>query len=114
LNKKTGLLKYYDFGVVDICLRDCGITFNFSVNLEEDKVDRIELKRVDCNFDGLKIKILESRHSILDSIITSVFMPALRFRLKTAVENCLLESINYGFCDQLSNALERYYEQDKS
>jgi len=104
LNKKTGI-KYLDYGIADIKLRDCGIYFHFKITLESDKVDRVEMERVDSNFDGLTIKIIDSKHDVLDRIITTIFIPVLRAKVKSAVDESLMDTINNGLCNQINSAL---------
>jgi len=111
LDKKTGIIKYYDYGIADIKLKDCGIVFYFTLKLEEYNLDSIELTKVDSDFKGMKIKIIDSRHDVLDKIITGIFRPTIRAKVKEAVDESLLDTINSGFCDQINYALKSYEDR---
>jgi len=112
LKKKTGLIKYNDSGLVHIYLDDSAIKFSFRINLEEDIVDSIEVTKVDVDLSNMKIKILESDHEWIDSIIATVFLPYLRSRLTSTLEGALYDLLNNGVCEMINYGLKKIEEPD--
>jgi len=93
--KKKTFIKYSDSGLVNIYLRDTSIMFHFNLILESNKVDKIILNKVDVDLSNMKIKILEAKHDVLDKIITTVFLPILRSKIRKNVRIKYLRSYEH-------------------
>jgi len=55
---------------------------------------------------GLKIKIREAKHDILDKMAMSVFLPMIRSRLEKQLNQVLADKINGTLCDRINNQLK--------
>jgi F0F1-type ATP synthase membrane subunit b/b' len=110
MSKKRGI-KYNDYGTTDIHVRDASIQFNFRLRLEADNVDHVELQDVFVNLRGLKVRILESRHDVLDKIATTLFLPVLRSNLRKLIESRLHELINTEICDRINVGIKNIDKQ---
>jgi len=105
LKKKQGI-KYNDHGELNIHLKDSSFQFSFRIQLEADRVDYISLDSVEVKLKGLKIKIVESRHDVLDKIATTVFLPVIRGKLQKLIEEKIYDAINSELCDRVNDALK--------
>jgi gas vesicle protein len=106
LRKKHGI-KFTDYGTVNLHLRDGSLSFAFRFKLEADRVDYLELSSISCDVSGLKIDVLESKHDVIDTIATTVFLPVVRGRLKYLIETRLYEFINDELICRLNDGLRR-------
>jgi hypothetical protein len=106
IRKKHGI-KFTDYGTVNLNLREGSISFAFSLKLEADRVDHLELSSITCDVNGLNIDILQSKHDVLDTIATTVFLPVVRGRIKYLIETKLFEFINDEFCCRVNGGLKQ-------
>jgi len=104
LMKRTGI-KYNDFGTIDVKAKGAQISFEFILRLEEDAVDNIYTQLVDSDVGSLKIKIRDSRHKVLDKILTTVFLPVIKSKLQKAINEKLYESLQYEVCSRINDTL---------
>jgi hypothetical protein len=112
IKKKTGF-KYKDYGSLNIYLRESSILMEFNVKLNEDKVDNILLTKVIANLYGLKVKVREAKHDVLDKLAIAIFLPTLRANLENIINTTLYDNINNGICDRINRSLKGMYEKKK-
>jgi hypothetical protein len=105
IKKKSGF-KYKDYGTVDLYLNESSILLEFHVKLRKDKVDYIEVSRVSTNLKGLKVKIREAHHDIIDKLVLSIFLPAIRAKLENTINTTLYDSINKQIFIRVNNSLK--------
>jgi len=82
--------------------------------LKKDKVDFIECDKVSTNLKGLKIKVVDAKHDMLDKMAMSLFMPTIRSRLEKQLNQVLLDKINGTLCDRINNQLKDYHLKKKN
>jgi hypothetical protein len=104
MKKKTGI-KYNDSGLMNISVKDATIEFNFTFKLREDLVDKIEVSKLEVHLHGMKIDMLKSKHDVIDSIITSIFMPVVRGEVTKTIEEALYDIFNEGLCSRINQGL---------
>jgi len=107
--KKTGI-KYNDSGKVNIAVRDASINFGFTFKLKEDKVDKIEVNKISVDLNELKIDILESKHEVIDSILTTMFLPVLKAKLTDSIQEALYDVFQQGICCAINQGLKTLEE----
>jgi len=110
LKKKTGI-KYNDQGEVNISVKDATIDIAFCFKLKEDKVDKLEVSKIEVHLHGMKIDILESKHEVIDAIITSVFMPVVRAKVTKQIEEGLHDILQEGLCKSVNEGLKKIENQ---
>jgi len=113
IKKKNGI-KYKDYGTVDIYLRESSLLLELHVKLLEDEVDYIELSKVETNLHGLKLKISEAKHDIIDKMVVSIFLPTIRFKLQNMINNALYDNVNKGLFDRVNNSLKKLHYHKKT
>jgi hypothetical protein len=105
VTKKTG--HYSDYGIVDLIIRDASFTLEFLLNVEYDNVARIELTKCESSLGHVKLHIVEAKHDLWDKFITSIFMPGIKKRITSKIDETLSENINGELLDRVNDALKR-------
>jgi len=113
IKKKSGI-KYKDYGTVNIYLRESSLLMELHVRLLKDEVDYIELSRVETDLSGLKVKIDEAKHDIIDKMVLSIFLPTIRLKLQNMINSALYDNINKGVFDRVNNSLKELHHQKKT
>jgi len=105
IKKKHGI-KYKDYGTVNIYLRESSLLVELHVRLLKDEVDYIEVSRVQTDLSGLKVKIDEAKHDVIDKMVLSIFLPTIRIKLQNMINNALYDNINKGVFDKVNASLK--------
>jgi len=112
--KHTTFPKISDEGLADLDVEGAatGITIKFAVVSPKDKPVEVRVEKVKANISGLKIKILDARHKIMDRIITSLFSGAIALRVQMIIQDNIKMSIEKGL-ENINSALTRLWQEQK-
>jgi len=113
MKKKTGM-KYKDYGKLNIYLKKAGIYLDLLVLLRENRMDKIEVVKVSSNLSGLKVKIKEAKHNVLDKIATGVFLPIMRGRLEKMINARLYDKLENEVCYRINDAIKEGRRKEKA
>jgi len=105
VRKYTGI-KYKDYGVIDIKVKNASLEIDLILKLEAETVDHIEVRGVHTSIDYLKIKVRESKHKILDRMATNLFIGAIKHKLCKTVDEKLYNALQHGMCDRINESLK--------
>jgi len=113
IKKKSGI-RYKDYGTVNIYLRESSLLLELHIRLLKDEVDYIEVSKVQTDLSGLKVKIDEAKHDVIDKMVLSIFLPTLRLRLQNMINTALYENINKGVFDKVNSSLKELAYKNKT
>jgi len=113
IKKKSGI-RYKDYGTVNIYLRESSLFLELHVSLLKDEVDHIEVSKVQTDLSGLKVKIDEAKHDVIDKMVLSIFLPTIKLRLQNMINSALYDNINKGVFDKVNSSLRELHHKKKT
>jgi len=102
--KKTGS-HYNDYGVVDLKIRDASFVLEFLFNVEYDSVARVELTKSETHLGSVNLHIIEAKHDLWDKFLTTLFMPGIKKRITSKIDETLYDNINNEVCQRINDGL---------
>lgn len=97
-----------DRGIADCYIKGLKFGFTWAFISEPDQPFRVKLKEVKTYIDSLDIKIIESDHSIIDSIVTTLF-PGY---IKDQIASSLVGTVKNAF-EPFNYHLNEYFKKQR-
>ncbi len=96
VKKKTGFPSITDMGVLDIFLGGTGFSFKIKLSTA-DKADRqnfFKVDKVDVDVKNFNIKVKQSKHKLLFTLVKSIMLKTMRPALQKILEKTIKDKVH--------------------